>query len=607
MPVLLKLTILLGRSLIEGDGHQAMKFGLKEFGFQSTRNRVLRGVAGALLVSLFPLGCRHSRDLGVDLEMLERIQANPNSTDPTIYNGDSLLEKPPKEIAANQILSKGRSVPAENLQPVPGGESDPKAKRDPLSGTNPPANHTPAANTAQNPERVLNLEDAISEAFRNQPRLKAQLESIEQSKQGENIAFAPFLPVVSTGYSVGQYGVGVGGVGIPVPGGGAFNFLPPGGVIPIGFNFSTGFELAEFRVQWLVTDFGKRLGRYKQAGIASEVVQLQTTRAYQTVANEVAMAYYQVLRAQAIRKVTDASVARCTEEVEQSEKLAKEDALEREGVLRAKVQLATALKLQDSAQASEQISQASLNLAIGNRVSDPVQVDSLIDLPGFNQSLAQCLEQAVAGRREFSVARRTIDSAQEGKGIARADFAPKIIADGFYLDYHQNKPGGYVDIPIGTIKLEWALFEGGKRIAELRQADSRIRAAMAQADSLTDTIAFQVNEAYRQLVVSRRAIERSKAPVEQTRETYRIVKARARQGDASPSEVIEAETSMTRAEYEYQTSLFDYLMGLAKLEYAMGTSPESETNLRAKPRAVENSSTTRSAGEAKNLSQEAIP
>lgn len=575
-----------------------------------------------LLVTLFlplimAIGCHHTRDRGIDLEMLERIQANPNTSDPTIHRGDSLLEKPPQELTAKDPLSRAslpndRGAVPPNLQPVPGNEfpdSNSGAKKAPPPHSNSGLNPGPDFNATNLPipDRMLTLEEAISEAFRNQPRLKAQLESIEQSKQGEHIAFAPFLPLVSTGYSVGAYGVGVGGIGIPVPGGGAFNFLPPGGTIPIGLNFSTGFELAEFRVQWLVTDFGKRLGRYKQAGIASDIVQLQTTRAYQTVANEVAMAYYQVLRAQAIRKVADGSVARCTEEVDQAEKLAREDAIERESVLRAKVQLASALKLQDSAQAAEQISQASLNLAIGNRVSDPVRVDSRMELPGFNQSLAQCLEQAVAGRREFSIARRTIDSAQQGKGIARADFAPKIIADGFYLDYHQNKPGGYVDIPIGTIKLEWALFEGGKRIAELRQADSRIRSAMAQADSLTDTIAFQVNEAYRQLVVSRRAIERSRAPVEQTRETYRIVKARARVGDAGPSEVIEAETAMTRAEHEYQTSLFDYLMGLAKLEYAMGTSPESETNLRAKPRTIEDFSTTTKTGDGNTLLQEAKP
>lgn len=371
----------------------------------------------------------------------------------------------------------------------------------------------------------------------------------------------------------------MGGIGIPVPGGSSFNYLPTGGAIPIGFNFNTGYELAEFRVQWLVTDFGKRLGRYRQAGIATDMVQLQTTRAYQTIAHEVTTAYYQVLRAQALSKIADGSVVRAQEEVAHTEKLAKEEAIERENVLRAKVQLSTALKLQDSAQAAEQIAKAALNLAMGNRVSDSIHIDSSLTLPGFNSSLAQCLEQAVSGRREFSVAKRTIDSAQEGKGIARAEFAPRVIADGFFLDYHQNKPGGFVDIPIGSIKLEWGLFEGGRRIAELRQADSRIRSAMAQAESLSDLIAFQVNESYRMLVVSRRAIERSKAPVEQTRETYRIVKARERVGDANTSEVVEAETAMTRAEQEYQAALFDYLLGLAKLEYVMGITVDSETGL----------------------------
>ncbi len=110
-------------------------------------------------------------------------------------------------------------------------------------------------------------------------------------------------------------------------------------------------------------------------------------------------------------------------------------------------------------------------------------------------------------------------------------------------------------------------------MAELRVADSKIRSAVAQAESLSDSIAFQVNEAYRLLVASRRAIERCKAPVEQTAETYRIVKARSRVGDATTTELIDAETAMTRAEQEYQAALFDYLASLAKINYAMGTAP----------------------------------
>jgi hypothetical protein len=81
-----------------------------------------------------------------------------------------------------------------------------------------------------------------------------------------------------------------------------FTFLPSLGAIPIGLNIDTGYELADLKLQWLICDFGRRLSRYRQAGLAADIAQLQTERAYQTVANEVAVAYYQVLRTRALKK-----------------------------------------------------------------------------------------------------------------------------------------------------------------------------------------------------------------------------------------------------------------------------------------------------------------
>jgi len=81
-----------------------------------------------------------------------------------------------------------------------------------------------------------------------------------------------------------------------------------------------------------------------------------------------------------------------------------------------------------------------------------------------------------------------------------------------------------------------------------------------------------VNEGYRQLVAARRGIELSKPAVEQTREAYRLLRARAAKGDATPAEVTEAETSLTRAEQDYLNSTYDYLIALARLNFAMGLS-----------------------------------
>ena len=93
----------------------------------------------------------------------------------------------------------------------------------------------------------------------------------------------------------------------PLPG---FTFIPALGSIPIGLNINTGYELAEIKLQWLICDFGRRLGRYRQAGLAVDIAQLQSERAYQTVANEVSVAYYQVLRTRALRKTAVDAVRR---------------------------------------------------------------------------------------------------------------------------------------------------------------------------------------------------------------------------------------------------------------------------------------------------------
>jgi outer membrane protein TolC len=171
------------------------------------------------------------------------------------------------------------------------------------------------------------------------------------------------------------------------------------------------------------------------------------------------------------------------------------------------------------------------------------------------------------------VARQSIEVAEEGRRVAKADFAPRITADGALIDFQQSAPRGHLDLPVGFIKLEWGLFEGGKRVAELRVSDSKIRAAIAQAESIADTIAFQVTEAYRQLVTARLGIDRSRPAVTQAEENYRLVRARARQGDATSAEITDAESTLTRAQQDYLNSIHDYLIALARLEFAMGVTP----------------------------------
>jgi outer membrane protein len=425
--------------------------------------------------------------------------------------------------------------------------------------------------------QTITLSKAIETAFRQQPRLRVFMEGVEQAMRGEDIAFAPFLPMVFAGASVGGFDVNAGGLSVNVGQPSAFTFLPALGAVPIGLDIKTGYELAELKLQWLICDFGRRMGRYRQAGLATDIAQLQSERAYQTVANEVSVAYYQVLRARALRKTAFDAVRRAEDDLKVAKNLKKAGALEKEKVLRVEVLLAEDQRLLDASENAEAVAVAALNLAIGLNVNAPTGVQETSDVPTFSQSLADCLQTAVGQRREFQVARQSIEVADEGRRVAKAGFAPRIVAEGALLDFQQSAPRGHADLAVGAIKLEWGLFEGGKRVAELRISDSKNRAAVAQAETIADTIAFQVTESYRHLMTARRGIELSRPAVTQAEENNRLVRARAKLGDATTAEITDSESTLTRAQQAYLNSIHDYLIALSRLEYAMGVTEGRET------------------------------
>ena len=358
----------------------------------------------------------------------------------------------------------------------------------------------------------------------------------------------------------------------PLPG---FTFLPALGAIPIGLNINTGYELADLKLQWLICDFGRRLGRYRQAGLAVEIAQLQSERAYQTVANEVSVAYYQVLRTRALRKTALDAVRRAEDDLEVAKKLEKGGAAgEGEGAagrspVGGKPAAARCRGGRGSgggrrAQPGHRLERQCSDRRSGNLGHSPFHA-----IPGRVLANSGRPAARIPGGPPIDPGGRRRPARGQGR------LCPTNRGRGLLLDFQQSAPRGHADLAVGVIKLEWGLFEGGKRVAELRMADSKIRAAMAQAESIADTIAFQVTEAYRHLITARRGHRRSRPAVAQAEENYRLVRARAKLGDATSAEITDAESTLTRAQQEYLNSIHDYLIALVRLEYAMGVNRQS--------------------------------
>src|SRR5205807_971998 len=154
------------------------------------------------------------------------------------------------------------------------------------------------------------------------------------------------------------------------------------------------------------------------------------------------------LRARSLKRTAEEAVRRAEDDLDVAQKLAKGGVIEKEKVLRAEVLLAQARRGLDAAEAGVGVAVAALNLAIGLNVSAPTEVLTPPELPEFGLTLADCLGEAVVRRRELEVAQLSIQSAQLGGRVARAEFRPKVMAGGSLLDFQQSAPRAHADLAL---------------------------------------------------------------------------------------------------------------------------------------------------------------
>jgi outer membrane protein TolC len=403
------------------------------------------------------------------------------------------------------------------------------------------------------------LPDAIAFALLNSPLLRSARAAIERASGQEQVAFAPFLPQVDI---LGQYGVVSSTLAPGVPGDEGFIF-------PNGFG-TRSYAETEVGLQWTLYDFGRTGGRYRQTAARERITELQLVRADQTVEFDVAAAYLDVLLARASRRVQEDAVRRAQATLDDTVARRKGGVALREDVLRAEVQLSESREALVVAREGELNAVARLNNAMGRNASLLLEVIDLEVQPPLPGALADLLEQAALERPEVALARQAVAAAQEGRQAARAEFLPRIFVRADVAGHTdgqnvvtgwQHGVGLHVDAP---------LYSGGRHRGELRSAEADIEAAVADAQVILDAISLQVNLAYRGVVAARERIDLSRTAVVQAQENLRLVRVRYRNGNATPTDIVDSEAALTRSEQRFFSANYSYLAALARVDYAVG-------------------------------------
>jgi outer membrane protein TolC len=407
----------------------------------------------------------------------------------------------------------------------------------------------------------MTLEQAIALSTTSSPTLQFMQERINQAIGGRNVAFADFLPEAKTSIRPIAGDTNVNGYALPT--------IPTyAGNVAFG-GVGDRFNLAELNLQWILWDFGRTHGKYGQAVTQVEITRLQYERARQTVAFNVTTAYFQVLQARALRVVAQEAVTRAESVVRDAENFLKRGTGIRNDLLRAQTLLAEMQLNAIKARTAEGIAVAALNQTIGINVGCLTQVVDRTQEARFTLSLAESLQLASEHREEFGVVLRAIRSAGLGAQVAQADFLPRVLVGGVAAHQDSNLVKN-ANLVAGGLSIELALFEGGRRVGKLQTAEADIRAAIAQGKEICDKIAFEVHSAFLLIDDARQRLVLARTIVARADENLRVVRSLFTHGDATPTEVVDAELAMTRAQQDQFTAAYDYQTALARLAYAAG-------------------------------------
>jgi outer membrane protein TolC len=418
-------------------------------------------------------------------------------------------------------------------------------------------------------EDPLTLESSIDIALKNSIVINIAKEGIKSATAQKKEAFTGFFPKFSTSYSYTRLNDDP---IMKLP-----NGFPP--LIPTPLEMVTG---TQDNYNWTIQAKqplfagGGIMANYQANSIGEDAAHLEETAKYQDVVQEVKIAYFNILRAQRIQDAARQSVEMLNAHRDVAENYFNVGMIPKNDLLHAEVELANGKQTLVRAKNAIELAKSSFNTVLKRKIFAPVEVVDILSYHPLKQSFEECLNIAQQARPELKIS--SLRAAQAGKlvRVAQSDYFPTVSLVGNYTRFgdnpsvsgsdYQNAESWYL-----MAVASWNFWEWGKTKFRVDASKAKENQALEASKELNDQITLEIKNAYLILEETGSQIIVWQKVIEQAEENFRISEERYKERVATSTEVLDAQTLLTKAKSEYANALGDYNVNYAKLQRAMGT------------------------------------
>ncbi len=421
----------------------------------------------------------------------------------------------------------------------------------------------PAGVSAEDP--ALTLRESIDTALKNSVIIDGAREAVKGAQAQKNEAVTAFLPKFSTSYGYTRLH--------EEPTMTTQGVLPGNWVtIPVGTrnNYNWTVEATQ-----PVFAGGSILANYQFYRQGLDASRSEEEKTVQNIVEEVKTSYFNVLRAGKVLEAAQQSVELLKAHRNTAQQFFDVGLIPKNDLLYSEVELANGEQNLVHAQNGLELAKARFNTVLRRDIAtDVILEDTLTDTP-FQASLDNCLKTALENRPELKTYQLQVDQAQSLVRIARSGYFPSVSVVGNYSkfgddpdvsgsDYQKQESWQVMAVA------NWDFWEWGKTKFRVDYSLARENQTKDALLNVRDQIVLEVKDAYLIVKEAEKQIFVSRKAIEQAEENYRINRERYQEQVATSTEVLDAQTILTRAKSDHANALGIYHISQARLERTMG-------------------------------------
>jgi len=328
-------------------------------------------------------------------------------------------------------------------------------------------------------------------------------------------------------------------------------------------------------IDQLITDSGRTPNLVASSRLTADAANQTVQATKYDVLMRVNQVYFDTLRAQALVRVADETVAARQTVSDQVTTMFNNKLKSEVDVAFASVELSRAKLMQLQAQQQVQSQFAELTRALGSQDAATYQLAEEPVPPSPATNAEDLVQQALNARPELASLKSTRDAAYKYERAERDLSLPtaKFVGVGGYMPYVDQItlprviPQEYEGV---AINLEVPILNGGLFKARREEAHYRAMEADQRLRNEAEQIARDVRSAWANANVSYRRMDVTAEMVRQARLARELAQQRYQLGLSSIVELTEALLNLTAAEVDDVNAKYDYQTLYAGLQYTIG-------------------------------------